>query len=183
MAVQANLLSPAITSLNASPPVRKSAGFGAPGLLRTLVGAVAALTTGGTAGGILRMVRVPSNAMVQEVAWGVAATVTTFDGDIGVYYSNANDGTSAANQAAADTAIDADLFASAIDLKTKSTTGWKLATFEAGTFLPADCIKPLWQAAGLSEDPGGFLDICITNTSTTDGAPVPSLRVDYVMPA
>jgi hypothetical protein len=128
------------------------------------------------------MVRVPSNAMIQEVYWGVAASTTTFDCDIGVYYSNGTDGTSPANVAAANTTISAALFGSAVDMHTASTTGWKSATFEAGTFLPAACILPLWKAAGLSFDPGGFLDICFTNTSTTSGAPVPSCRVDYVMP-
>jgi hypothetical protein len=183
MTIQPNLLSPAITSLNAAPPVRVTAGFGGPGLLRSVVGKVAALTTAYTAGGILRMVRLPSNAMVQEVAWDIDADVTTFDCDIGVYYSNGNDGTKPVNVAAADTAIDADRFASQLDMHLASTTGWKLATFEAGTFLPGMCLQPLWQASGLSEDPGGYLDICFTNTSTTNGAPIPSCRVTYILPA
>jgi hypothetical protein len=182
MPAQANLLSPAITNLNANPAVRTSAGFGGAGVLRSIVGSTAALTTGATAGGILRMVRLPSNAMVQAVFWAVTASVTTFDADVGVYYSNANDGTSATNVAAADTAIDADRFASAVDMKTIQT-GWTQITFEAGTFLPAMTLQPLWQASGLSSDPGGFLDICFTNTSTTSGAPVPWCKVDYIMPA
>ena len=183
MTVQPNLLSSAITSLNATPAVRKTAGFGAAGVLRTITGKTAALTTGDTAGGILRMVRVPSNAMIQEVSWGVEAATTTFDCDIGVYYSNAYDGTSTSNVAAADTAIDADFFASAVDMHSVSTTGWIKATFEGGHMLPSMCIQPLWQAVGLASDPGGFLDICFTNTSTTSGAPVPSCRVDFIMPA
>lgn len=183
MTVQPNLLSPAITSLNATPAVRKSAGFGAPGTLITVVGTSAALTTAFTAGGIIRLVRVPSNAMIQEVSWGVAAATTTFDADVGVYYSNAYDGTTPTNVAAADTAIDADFFASAVDMHSVSTTGWTHCTFEGAHFLPAMCIRTLWDAVGLTSDPGGFLDICLTNTSTTSGAPVPSLRVDYIMPA
>lgn len=183
MTVQPNLLSSAITNLNATPPVRTSAGFGGAGILRSITGKTAALTTGNTAGGIMRMVRLPSNAMVQEVYWAVEAATTTFDCDVGVYYSNAADGTLPANVAAADTAISAARFASAVDMHSVSTTGWTPCTFEAGTFLPSKCILPLWSAAGLSADPGGFLDICFTNTSTTSGAPVPSCRVDYVMPA
>ncbi len=183
MTVQPNLLSTAITSLNATPPVRTSAGFGGTGILRSIVGGTAALTTGDTAGGIMRMVRLPSNAMVQEVSWGVTASTTTFDCDIGVYYSNATAGTAATIAAAADTAIDADRFASAVDMHTASTTGWLKATFESGVFLPAMTLQPLWQASGLSSDPGGFLDICFTNTSTTNGAPVPWCKVDFIMPA
>ena len=183
MTVQPNLLSSAITSLNASPAVRTSAGFGGTGVLRSIVGTSAALTTGNTAGGIVRLVRVASNAMIQEVYWAVAASTTTFDCDVGVYYSNALDGTTAANVAAADTAIDADFFASAVDMHTASTLGWTAITFEKAAMLPAKCIQPLWQAVGLASDPGGFLDICFTNTSTTNGAPVPSCKVDFIMPA
>lgn len=182
MTVQPNLLSPAITSLNANPAVRTTAGFGGAGVLRSIVGYTAALTTAFTAGGILRMVRLPSNAMVQAVWWAVTASTTTFDADVGVYYSNALDGTTPTNVAAADTAIDADRFASAVDMHTAPTT-WTQVTFESGVFLPAMTLQPLWQASGLSSDPGGFLDICFTNTSTTNGAPVPWCKVDFIMPA
>ncbi len=182
MTVQPNLLSTAITSLNATPAVRSTAGKGGVGPLLTVVGTTAALTTGNTAGGVLRMVRLPSNAMVQEVSWAVAAATTTFDCDVGVYYSNAYDGTTAAHVAAADTAIDADRFGSAIDMHSVSTTGWTHCTFEANIFTPVMCTQPLWQASGLTSDPGGFIDICFTNTTTTSGAPVPSCRVDYVLP-
>lgn len=183
MTVQPNLLSSAITSLNATPPVRTTSGMGGSGHLRTIMGRCAALTTGNTAGGILRMVRMPSNASVVEVYWKVDASVTTCDCDVGVYYSNANDGTTATNVAAADTAIDADFFASAVDMHTQSSLGWTPIGFESGTYTAAKALQPLWQAVGLSSDPGGFIDICFTNTSTTSGAPVLSCRVDFVMPA
>lgn len=183
MTVQPNLLSTAITSLNATPPVRSTAGIGAPGWLRTMTGKCAALTTAFTAGGILRMCRVPSNCFVVEVYWKADASTTTVDCDVGVYYSNALDGTTATNVAAADTAIDADFFASAVDMHTASTGGWTPITFESTTYTAAKIVQPLWQAIGLTSDPGGFLDICFTNTSTTSGAPVLSCRVDYTMPA
>ena len=183
MAAQANLLSPSITSLNASPRVRSTAGSGGAGVLRTINDTAAAMTTGGTSGGILRMCRIPSNCYVKEVFWFAATTVTTVDCDVGLYYSNTADGTTAANVAAADTAIDADFFASAVDMKTTSTLGWTPCTFEATAYTGAKTNQPIWQAAGLTEDPGGFLDVCFTNTSTTDGAPVLSCRVDYTMPS
>ena len=84
--------------------------------------------------------------------------------------------------AAADTAIDADFFASAVVMTTQSTLGWTPITFESGTYTAAKMKQPIWEAAGLSEDPGGFIDICFTNTNTIDGAPVLSCRVDYVLP-
>jgi len=184
MTVQPNLLSSAITSLNATPPVRATAGGpGGAGWLRTIFGKCAALTTGNTAGGILRMCRMPSNCYIVEIYWKVDATVTVCDCDVEAYYSNAYDGTTPTNIAAADTAIDADFFASAVDMKTQSTLGWTPITFESTTYTAAKLAQPLWQALGLTSDPGGFIDICFTNTSTTNGAPVLSCRVDFTMPA
>lgn len=183
MTVQPNLLSGAITSLNATPPVRTSAGAGGSQWLRTIMGRCAAMTTGNTAGGILRMVRVPSNAIIVEVYWKIDASVTTVDCDVGCYYSNAADGTTPTNVAAADTTINATYFASAVDMHTASTLGWTPITFESTTVTAAKALQPLWQGLALSADPGGFIDICFTNTSTTSGAPVLSCRADYVMGA
>lgn len=183
MTVQPNLLSGAITNLNATPAVRATSGMGGAGWLRTTMGRCAALTTAFTAGGILRMVRVPSNVVIVEVYWKVDASVTTVDCDIGCYYSNAADGTTPTNVAAADTTINATYFASAVDMHTASTGGWTPIGFESTTVTAAKALQPLWQGLGLSSDPGGFIDICFTNTSTTSGAPVLSCRVDFVMPA
>lgn len=183
MAAQANLKAAAITSLDATPPVRTTAGKG--GVARMLVntGSTAALTTAGTSGGILRMVRVPSNAIIKRVAWAVDASVTTFDADIGVYYSDKADGTTMSNVANANTAIDASFFANAVDMHTVQI-GWTDITFKkvGAGYLPSKSNKELWDALALSSDPEGFFDICMTNTSTTSGAPVPSLLVEYALP-
>jgi hypothetical protein len=184
MAAQSNLKSTGITNLDASPRVAPTSGdSGGVGRLLTVSDTLPAMTTAGTAGGIMRVVRIPSNCFVKEVYWKVNATVTTADCDVGLYYSDVADGTSAANVAAAGTAIDADFFASALDVKTQSTLGWTPCTFESGTYTGAKLAQPIWQAVGLSADPKGFFDVCFTNTSTTDGAPILSMRVDYVMPA
>lgn len=184
MTVQPNLKSTAITNLDASPPSRGTAGKGATGNVKSIEGTTAALTTGNTAGGILRMVRIPSNAIVKRVSWAVDASTTTFDADVGLYYSDdVRDGTTLANVAAANTAIDADMFGSAVDMHT-AAVGWTDCTFEAlSGFLPSEVNKELWDAAGLTSDPGGYFDVSLTNTSTTSGAPVPTLRVEYVMPS
>lgn len=182
MTVQPNLLSTGITNNNASPRVKNSSGaYGAPGRLVTATDVMPAMTTGDTAGGILRVIRIPSNCYVKAVYWANAGATTTVDCDVGLYYSNNADGTTPAHVAAADTAISAALFASAVDMHAASTA-WADVTFEAGTYTPAKSCQPIWQAAGLSSDPGGFFDVCFTNTSTTSGAPVLAGRVDYVMP-
>jgi hypothetical protein len=182
MTVQPNLLSTGITNLNASPRVRNTSGKpGGPGRLVIVTDTLPAMTTGDTAGGIMRVIRIPSNCIVKKVAWAADATVTTVDCDVGLYYSNTNDGTGAANVAAAATPIDADFFASAVDMKTISTA-WQEITFESGVYLPSKAGQPIWQAVGLASDPGGFFDVTFTNTSTTSGAPVLSCKVEYIQP-
>lgn len=182
MAVQAGLKSTTITNLDASPRVRNTAGAGGAARLHTITDYLPAMTTGGTAGGIMRGVRVPVNCYIKAVHWHVAATVTTVDCDVGLYYSDTSDGTSASHVASTATAVDADFFASAVDMKTKAA-GWTDITFEAGTYLPSLTNTVLWSAVGLSSNPGGFFDICYTNTSTTSGAPILGIRVDYEMPS
>lgn len=181
MTVQPNLKSTAITNLDASPRVENTAGKGAPGRLVSVNSTLPAMTTGNTAGGIMRVVRIPSNCVVKNVAWAADTTVTVVDCDVGLYYSDVADGTSATNVAAANTPIDADFFASAVDMKTISTA-WQYVTFESGVYLPSKANQPIWQAVGLATDPGGFFDVTFTNTSTTNGAPVLSCYVEYVQP-
>ena len=183
MAAQANLKSTSITNLDASPRVANTSGDGAVARLLSVNDVLPAMTTAGTAGGIMRAVRIPSNCYVKEVYWRVQTTVTTADCDVGLYYSDVADGTSATNVAASGTAIDADFFAAALDVKTASILGWTACTFESAVYTAAKMMQPIWQAAGVSSDPKGFFDVCFTNTSTTDGAPILSMRVDYTMHA
>jgi hypothetical protein len=182
MTAQASLASTSITNLNASPRVRPTAGFGGAAKLHSMVDVLPAMTTGATAGGVLRVIRVPANAVIKAVYWQVRATVTTLDCDVGCYYSNTSDGTGAVNVAAAATAIDADFFASAVDMKTKAA-GWTECTFESAVYNTSMTNTTLWANLGLTGQPNGYIDICFTNTSTTDGAPILAMRVDYEMPS
>lgn len=173
MATEA-LKSAVITNLDAVPVVRSTTGEGAPGHLRQVDGYLTG-TTGKTAGSVYRLCRVPSNAKVKHVRACLDAAVTTFDADIGVYYAD----DALTNAAVAGTAISQALFASAVDLHAIIVpTDY---TFESTTYVASKRVQPLWQAAGLTSDPGGFLDICMTNTSTTSGAPVMWAEVEYVM--
>jgi hypothetical protein len=142
-------------------------------MLRQIDGYLTA-TTGKTAGSVYRLCRVPSNAKVKHVRACIDAGVTTLDVDIGVYYATDQ----FTLPALAGTVIDADFFASAVDLHAIITlTDY---VFESTTYVASKRQQPLWQAVGLSADPGGYLDICMTNTSTTSGAPVLAMEVEYV---
>ena len=98
-----------------------------------------------------------------------------FDDLLGTYVQ-------ATNVAASATAIDADFFASAVDMKT-TAAGWTECTFESGVYLTSMINTTLWANLGLTGQPNGYIDICFTNTSTTSGAPILAMRVDYEMPS
>lgn len=175
------LLSTSITNLNATPRVQNTAGRGAPGRIHFVDGKTAAALSGTTTGSTYRMVRIPSDCVVKRVRACLNAAVTTFTVDIGLYYSNTNDGTSSTNVAAADTAIDADFFGSAVALAAIVVP--TEYTRESGEYSVAEMFQEVWQAAGLSTDPGGFFDVVMTTTATTNDnsvALIPYLSCEYI---
>ena len=183
MTAQANLKSTAITNMDAKPPVWPTAGQeGGRTVVYDVVGIAGPTTDGATTGGLLRMVRVPSNAIIRKVSYCQKAATTTAAFSFGIYYSDASDGTSAANVSAAATAIMSTMFGSAVD--THAATTWVDTTFaNTSGFLPTDTVLPLWKATNstLTADPGGYIDICALNTATISGAATLLLRVEYVV--
>lgn len=175
MAVE-HVKSTPITDLDATPAVAQTSGEGGPGYLRSVEGfstAVASSSTDST----YRFVRVPTNAVIKNVrfASGAQAAGTL---DIGVYYPVI--GKTGLPDLAAN-AIDQDFFASAVAVTAAS--GLTDVTFEAGAgYLISEWNLPLWQALGLTSDPGGFFDIVGTvATAITTGAAVWGLQVVYSM--
>ncbi len=82
-----------ITNLDASPIVVNNAGNGAPGRLMRVQSTIT--PTASQATSVLnRLVRIPSNAIVSRVAVILDSAGTTITGNIGLYFSDANDGTS-----------------------------------------------------------------------------------------
>lgn len=162
------LKSTQITNLDTVPPIANTPNTGGPCFLRTTDGSVTA-TTGKTAGSTYQICRVLSSAILKHAYVTLDAGVTTFAGDMGFYYSDSTtDGTASANQGT----------------KVNSTSGSQLlgaAQDLHALSVPLDLIfnmasanrdLPLWQACGLTKDPGGFFDFTMTTTSTTSGAPV-----------
>lgn len=187
MTTQPNLKSAAITNMDATPPVRPSAGReGGATRLVVAIGVVGPTTDADTTGGVLRAVRIPSNACVHSVMVAQQAATTTATFDIGLYYSDStSDGTVAANQGAA---ADADCFATNVD--THALVAWTEEAFEAGTFKVTDTVNPIWQLStvrdgggnAITTDPGGYFDICFVNTATISGAATMAMRVAYTVP-
>jgi hypothetical protein len=123
-----------------------------------------------TANDTVRLVRVPSNARISQVLLGAADATTAGAINIGVYQTEANGGA----------VVDADLFASALDL-----TGGPMnnldCTFESGEYTFAESALPLWQVLGLTTDPKRDYDIVAQVSTTFSGGPTSlALKVRYV---
>lgn len=164
-----------ITNLDASPIVPLTAGEGGPAKLKVIDG-YATLTASATIDSTIQLVRVPSNAKIKKVFFETAAQ-TSGALDIGVYYATDGQGQKPAVLLASN-AIDQDFFASAVVVT--GTVAITDVTNESLTYTADKRVQPIWQAAGLTSDPGGSIDICATiTTNTTTAAAVMGLTVFY----
>lgn len=179
MAVEA-LKSTMITNLDAVPVVRGAPGHDSVGLLREVDGYVT-VPASASVNSTFRMVRVPTNAKVKSVtveseAQGAGKV------NLSAYYSDAvSDGTPAANVGVIVPTTGDQFFASDIDLASAVTP--TNVTNESGNYGLDKRAKPLWQALGLSTDPGGFIDIVavVHTTAVTTGTGKLGVRCTYIM--
>jgi hypothetical protein len=164
-----------ITNLDASPAVINTAGEGASAPLRYVDGfatAVAASSVGAT----YQLCRVPSNSKIKEV-WLESEAQGAGAFDVGVYYATDGEGGQPTALLVANT-ISAALFAAAISCAGAVNQD---ITNQSGTYTLDKRTQPLWQAAGLSSDPGGMFDIVATvkTTAVTTGTGKLGLRVKF----
>jgi hypothetical protein len=164
MAVEA-LKSASITNDDATPIVLNTAGQGAPAGLQ-VIDDYKAPSASASVGSTYRIVRVPTTAKIKVItleseAQGAGKV------DVGVYAPNGG------------AVVDADFFASAVDLAAAVTP--TDITNESGTYTVDKRSQPLWQAVGASTDPGGFYDIVLTvvTTAVTTGTGKTYLRVSF----
>ncbi len=113
-----------------------------------------------SANAIGRFFRVRSNDCIDSLKLHSADASSAGAIDIGLYQTAENGGA----------VVDADFFASAVDLTGGPYVGLEVA-FESGAgYLLANSCKPLWQAMGLTVDPGIEYDVAYTITTTFNGA-------------
>lgn len=156
-----------ITNRDATPKVLSNSSL-VGGVLKS---AVATLEMGtADLGSTYRMVEVPSNCLIHEIKIYADDVGTTGLIDVGVYRNTADGGA----------VVDADFFASAFDIKTAAVNGTDI-THESAVFGLEDAEKPLWQALGLSSDPGYIYDIVITSTEAASAGGTLTLKVKYVI--
>lgn len=165
-----------VTNLDAVPVVPNTAGEGAAGVLMSVSSGDVIAVASSSINATYQFVRVPSNCKVKQVIFDSAAQAAGAI-DIGVYYATDGEGGQPTSLLAA-AAISQALFASAVALTSLSVP--TDVTDESGTYTPGKRNQPLWKAAGLSTDPGGYFDIVGTlTTAITTGTGSMGLTVNY----
>jgi hypothetical protein len=153
----------------AIPKVLNQPAIGAASRLMEVAGLVTPAADD-TQASIHRFVRVPSNARISEVLISAADASTAGKYDFGVYQTAENGGA----------VVDADLFASALDLSGGPMKNLDITT-ESDEFTLAESVKPLWEVLGLTADSQREYDIAGTIETTFNGGPTAVLlKVRFV---
>jgi hypothetical protein len=129
----------------------------------------AAVTSGDSIASKYILAQIPSTAIVKDVKLTCSA-ITTCAGDVGLYRPTASDGT-------AGTVISAAFFSAANSLASALN---KSSVMTQTTYTFSKREQPIWQAAGLTSDPGGFLDVAITLTAAAGSAGTVAADVEYM---
>jgi hypothetical protein len=169
--------SASIVNADASPIVANTAGEGGPAPLKNVTG-IAVGTANANIDSTFQMCRVPSNAKVKQITLQ-SQPQTVGVTDIGLYFATDGQGGKPTTLLVAN-AIDRDFFATAINLQTTvqptDVTNNPITT--ANT--PDKRNMPLWQAVGLTSDPGGNFDIVLSlTTAITTGLGNMVMSVSY----
>jgi hypothetical protein len=170
MAVDLTLKSPALTNREATPPVLNNPGLGSGADVKVAFGHLASVTAALSITSIIRLVEVPSNAIIHRVSFQSAAQgAGKFD--LGLYRNNKDAGA----------VVDQDFFATAVDCT--SAVAITDETNESGTNTIAKQAQPIWQAAGMTADPKSTLDVAATvvTTDVTTGTGAIAVRVWYTV--
>lgn len=159
-----NTKSNAITNADATPLVKSARTLTrAPLFAATATVEVAAADSDGS---VFRMVRLPSNAVVYKIDVLNDAITSGTDYDFGLYKTAADGGA----------VVDADAFASAVDLSSARVAPLDI-THEA---LNIDKVeKRLFEVATLTTDPNILYDLCFTANTVGSAAGTISVVVYY----
>lgn len=159
-----NTKSTTITNLDAAQVTRaKSFANGAP--LKEWIETVET-ANGDSIGSVYRFFRVPSWLRVSELILDSDDVGTTTIADFGLYDTAANGGA----------VVDADFFASAVDIKAGALANTQIV-HESGVIDLPNYGKRLWEQLGLTSDPQKSYDVCATLTAAADAAGTITLRL------
>lgn len=168
MAIDLTLKGTSMTNRQASPRVLNNPGRGEGAAQKCVVGYLLSVPAALSATSIIRLIQVPSNALITDLRISSAAQ-TAGATDVGVYRTN-NDGGAVVSAAFFATAVSLAAAVANVDILN-----------ESGTNTIAKQDQPLWQAAGMTADPKSDLDIaCVISTDITTGLGALQLRARYV---
>jgi hypothetical protein len=170
MAVDLTLKGTAIANRESTPRVLNNPGLGEGAIVKCAVGYLASVTASLSITSVIRLVQVPSNAIVLSVQFQSGAQ-TAGKFDLGLYKTNSDGGT----------VVDADFFVSAIDCASAVALAEVIGESTVNTI--AKQSQPLWQAAaGLSADPKLMYDVALTvvTTDVTTGTGAVQVKVYFV---
>jgi hypothetical protein len=162
-----SLKSTVITNRDASPRVASNANL-AGGILRSAVGSATAAAADDT-NSRYRVIRIPTNAYVRAVYVSSVAQGGSGAVNVGVYRATADGGA----------VVSATLFASALSVV--SAVSRSDVTNQSTNYTAAKREQPLWQAAGLTSDPGGELDLVIAPSAALTNGGAIAAEVQYVV--
>jgi len=169
MSIDLTLKGTAITNREATPRVLNNPGLGEGARVKCVSGHLASVTASLTTTSIIRLVSVPSNAVVTHV-YIQSAAQTAGKFDVGLWRTNGDGGA----------VVDQDFFATAVDCA--SAVVLTDVTNESGTYTIAKQSQPIWQASGMTVDPKSQLDVALTviTTDVTTGTGAVGVKVYYV---
>jgi len=173
-----NVKSNSVINLDATPIVANVAGEGGASDSKITDGVVPGTSVAAAASiaSTFQFCRVPSNCKIKKL-WFESAAQAAGTMNLGLTY--ATDGS--VNSTTPPTVVGAGgatLFGSAIALTAAS--GPTDVTNQSGNFTADKRQQPLWQAAGLTKDPGGWFDITGTLAAAiTTGTGLMGLTVAY----
>lgn len=164
----ANTKSNTVTNLDATPRVMNPT-YLMGGILKEQVGTVE-ISAADDNNSVYRVGRVHSSWRISEIIRYNDAITSGADFDVGIYDT-------AENGAAV---ININCFADAVSLVSGSVTGTR-DLYEAGSDVGVEDIEQrVWEMAGLTEDPGKFVDVCYTGVTVGSGAGTLSVKIQYV---
>jgi hypothetical protein len=178
-----NLKSTPITNLDAVPVVENQAGNGAAGPVRKVSGFVTAVASDAV-GSTYKFCRIPSKArdiktIIESEAQGAGKV------SLSAYYSSSTlDGTQPSKQGVVVPTTGAGFFTVDVDcasaVAATDKTGVGVSTSNGYTIDKRS--KELWDALGLTSDPGGFIDVVgeVHTTAVTTGTGRIRVTVEYV---
>jgi hypothetical protein len=185
------LSSPQITTLNSlyggtgAGTARPTAGDQGAGQLQSLYQNIQP-TSGSTSGSLYRMLRLQTNCIVRHLIIDYDGLITTFMTDCTLYYANAV--LDSANQQNVGQLVNglsgpASVFAYNLDLSMQTAGAQIEISGQSQNYNASLRSQPLWVAAGLSSDPGGFFDICLVESATQSTLNlIIGLEVQYIVP-